>query len=76
MRLVTDDIRGVVSACHAAGAGSKVIIETALRPTKKITACTLAKAASADFVNFDRLRTGGAAADVALCVALSVMRWA
>ena len=26
VRLVSDDIRGVVSACHAAGAGSKVII--------------------------------------------------
>lgn len=51
VRLVTDDIRGVVSACHAAGAGSKVIIETALlTDEEKITACTLAKAAGADFV--------------------------
>lgn len=51
VRLVTDDIRGVVSACHAAGAGSKVIIETALlTDEEKITACTLSKAAGADFV--------------------------
>ena len=51
MRVVPDDIRGVVSACHAAGAGSKVIIETALlTDEEKVTACTLAKAAGADFV--------------------------
>ena len=69
MRLVTDDIRGVVSACHAAGAGSKVIIETALlTDEEKITACTLAKAAGADFVKTSTgFGPGGAtAADVAL----------
>ena len=39
VRLVTDDMRGVVSACHAAGAGSKVIIETSLlTDEEKITA--------------------------------------
>src|SRR4029434_6062099 len=51
VRLVTDDIRGVVSACHASGAGSKVIIETALlTDEEKITACTLSKAAGAGLV--------------------------
>jgi deoxyribose-phosphate aldolase len=60
VRLVTEDIRGVVSACHAAGAGSKVIIETALlTDEEKITACTLSKAAGADFVKtVDGLRPG------------------
>ena len=69
VRLVTDDIRGVVSACHAAGAGSKVIIETALlTDEEKITACTLAKASGADFVKTSTgFGPGGAtAADVAL----------
>lgn len=69
VRLVTDDIRGVVSACHAAGAGSKVIIETALlTDEEKVTACTLAKAAGADFVKTSTgFGPGGAtAADVAL----------
>ena len=60
VRLVTDDIRGVVSACHAAGAGSKVIIETALlTDEEKITACTLAKAAGRGLrEDLDRLRPG------------------
>ena len=69
LRIVTDDIRGVVSACHAAGAGSKVIIETALlTDEEKVTACTLAKAAGADFVKTSTgFGPGGAtAADVAL----------
>lgn len=69
VRLVTDDIRGVVSACHAAGAISKVIIETALlTDEEKVTACTLAKAAGADFVKTSTgFGPGGAtAADVAL----------
>jgi deoxyribose-phosphate aldolase len=69
VRLVTDDIRGVVSACHEADAGSKVIIETALlSDEEKITACTLAKAAGADFVKTSTgFGPGGAtAADVAL----------
>ncbi len=69
VRLVTDDIRGVVSACHAAGATSKVIIETALlTDEEKITACTLSKAAGADFVKTSTgFGPGGAtAADVAL----------
>lgn len=69
VRLVTDDIRGVVTACHAAGAGSKVIIETALlTDEEKVTACTLAKAAGADFVKTSTgFGPGGATAgDVAL----------
>ena len=69
VRLVTDDIRGVVSACHASGAGSKVIIETALlNDEEKVTACTLAKAAGADFVKTSTgFGPGGATAgDVAL----------
>jgi deoxyribose-phosphate aldolase len=69
VRLVTDDIRGVVSACHAGGAGSKVIIETALlTDEEKVAACTLAKAAGADFVKTSTgFGPGGATAgDVAL----------
>ena len=69
VRLVSDDIRGVVSACRAAGAGSKVIIETALlTDQEKVTACTLAKAAGADYVKTSTgFGPGGAtAADVAL----------
>lgn len=69
VRLVSDDIRGVVSACHAAGAGSKVIIETALlSDEEKVTACTLAKAAGADYVKTSTgFGPGGATpADVAL----------
>src|SRR6188472_330 len=69
VRLVSEDIRGVVSACQAAGAGSKVIIETALlTDEEKVTASTLAKAAGADFVKTSTgFASGGAtAADVAL----------
>ena len=69
VKTVTDDIRGVVSACHAANVTSKVIIETALlTDEEKITACTLSKAAGADFVKTSTgFGPGGAtAADVAL----------
>ncbi len=69
VRLVTDDIRGVVSACRASGATSKVILETALlTDEEKVTACTLSKAAGADFVKTSTgFGPGGAtAADVAL----------
>lgn len=69
VRLVTDDIRGVVTACHAAGATSKVILETALlTDEEKVTACTLAKAAGADFVKTSTgFGPGGATvADIAL----------
>jgi deoxyribose-phosphate aldolase len=69
VRLVSEDIRGVVQACHSGGAGSKVIIETALlTDEEKITACTLSKAAGADFVKTSTgFGPGGATAgDVAL----------
>jgi deoxyribose-phosphate aldolase len=49
--LVQSDILGVVCCCKEAGAASKVIIECAfLDEEEKIKACTLAKAAGADFV--------------------------
>lgn len=48
---VREDIAAVVNATHALGARVKVIIETAyLTDAEKIEACTLAKAAGADFV--------------------------
>lgn len=69
VRVVTEDIRAVVSACQESGVTSKVIIETALlTDEEKVTACTLAKAAGADFVKTSTgFGPGGAtAADVAL----------
>ena len=48
---VKSDIAAVVEAAHRAGAIVKVILETAfLDDEQKIAACTLAKAAHADFV--------------------------
>jgi deoxyribose-phosphate aldolase len=69
LRLVERDIEAVASPCREAGALSKVIIEAALlTDDEKITACTLAKAAGADFVKTSTgFAAGGAtAADVAL----------
>jgi deoxyribose-phosphate aldolase len=69
LRLATDDIRAVVGACLERGITSKVILETALlTDDEKVTACTLAKAAGADFVKTSTgFGPGGAtAADVAL----------
>lgn len=69
VRTVTDDIRAVVGACADRGVTSKVILETALlTDEEKVTACTLAKAAGADFVKTSTgFGPGGAtAADVAL----------
>lgn len=69
VRLAGDDIRAVVSACLERGVVSKVILETALlTDEEKVTACTLAKAAGADFVKTSTgFGPGGAtAADVAL----------
>jgi len=69
VRLVSDDIRAVVSACAERGVVSKVILETALlTDEEKVTACTLAKAAGADFVKTSTgFGPGGATAgDVAL----------
>jgi deoxyribose-phosphate aldolase len=68
-RTVECDIEAVVGPCREAGAGSKVIIEAALlTDDEKIAACTLAKAAGADFVKTSTgFGPGGATvADVAL----------
>src|SRR5712691_11057466 len=69
LRLVERDIEAVTGPCRACGALSKVIIEVALlTDDEKITACTLAKAAGADYVKTSTgFGPGGAtAADVAL----------
>jgi deoxyribose-phosphate aldolase len=69
LRLVEQDIEGVAAACRACGVTSKVIIEAALlTDDEKVTACTLAKAAGADFVKTSTgFGPGGATvADVAL----------
>ncbi|HXE80188.1 MAG TPA: deoxyribose-phosphate aldolase [Vicinamibacterales bacterium] len=69
LRLVERDIEAVASPARDAGVSSKVIIEAALlTDQEKVTACTLAKAAGADFVKTSTgFGPGGAtAADVAL----------
>jgi deoxyribose-phosphate aldolase len=69
LHLVERDIRGVASACREANVISKVILETALlTQDEKVAACTLAKAAAADFVKTSTgFGPGGATAeDVAL----------
>src|SRR5712691_6985550 len=69
LRVVGCDIESVTTPCRDAGALSKVIIEAALlTDEEKITACTLAKAAGADYVKTSTgFGPGGAtAADVAL----------
>jgi len=69
LRIVERDIEAVTVPCREAGALSKVIIEAALlTDDEKITACTLAKAAGADYVKTSTgFGPGGAtAADVAL----------
>jgi deoxyribose-phosphate aldolase len=69
LELVERDIQGVTRACREGGALSKVIIEAALlSDDEKVTACTLAKAAGADFVKTSTgFGPGGAkVADVAL----------
>jgi deoxyribose-phosphate aldolase len=69
LRLVEQDIACVAGACRDAGVISKVIIEAALlTDDEKVTACTLAKAAGADFVKTSTgFGPGGATvADVAL----------
>jgi deoxyribose-phosphate aldolase len=69
LRLVERDVEAVTSACREAGVLSKVIIEAALlTDDEKVTACTLAKAAGADYVKTSTgFGPGGAtAADVAL----------
>ncbi len=69
LRTVECDIEAVVGPCRQSGAISKVIIEAALlTDEEKITACSLSKAAGADFVKTSTgFAAGGAtAADVAL----------
>jgi deoxyribose-phosphate aldolase len=69
LHLVENDIRAVTSACRESNVLSKVIIETALLTNdEKVMACTLAKAAAADFVKTSTgFGPGGATAeDVAL----------
>lgn len=69
LRIVERDITAVTDPCRACGALSKVIIEAALlTDDEKVTACTLAKAAGADYVKTSTgFGPGGAtAADVAL----------
>jgi deoxyribose-phosphate aldolase len=69
LRTVERDIDAVVEPCRQCGTTSKVIIEAALlTDDEKVTACTLSKAAGADFVKTSTgFASGGAtAADVAL----------
>jgi deoxyribose-phosphate aldolase len=69
LRLVERDVEAVAAPCRESGSLSKVIIEAALlTDDEKITACTLAKAAGADYVKTSTgFGPGGATvADVAL----------
>ena len=69
VRAMERDVEAVTAPCRDAGALSKVIIEAAfLTDEEKVTACTLARAAGADFVKTSTgFGTGGATvADVAL----------
>jgi deoxyribose-phosphate aldolase len=69
LRGVERDIEAVTTPCRECGVLSKVIIEAALlTDDEKVTACTLAKAAGADYVKTSTgFGPGGAtAADVAL----------
>jgi deoxyribose-phosphate aldolase len=69
LRVAERDIEAVVAPCREARVLSKVIIEAALlTDEEKVTACTLAKAAGADYVKTSTgFGPGGAtAADVAL----------
>jgi deoxyribose-phosphate aldolase len=69
VRAVERDIEAVTAPCLDCGATSKVIIEAAyLTDEEKVTACTLAKAAGADFVKTSTGfgPSGATVADVAL----------
>jgi deoxyribose-phosphate aldolase len=69
LRVVERDIEAVTAPCRECGVLSKVIIEAALlTDDEKVTACTLAKAAGADYVKTSTgFGPGGATvADVAL----------
>ncbi len=69
LRTVERDIEGVAQSCHEAGVLSKVIIEAALlTDEEKVSACTLAKAAGADYVKTSTgfAKSGATVADVEL----------
>jgi len=69
LRLVERDIEAVTTPCREFGVLSKVIIEAAyLTDDEKVVACTLAKAAGADFVKTSTGfgPSGATVADVAL----------
>jgi len=69
LAVVERDISAVVQPCQEAGRVSKVIIETSLlTDDEKVAACTLAKAAGADFVKTSTGFSGGGATahDIAL----------
>jgi len=69
LRVVERDIEAVTAPCREAGAVAKVIIEAALlTDDEKVAACTVAKAAGADFVKTSTGfgRGGATAHDVAL----------
>ena len=69
LRVVERDIEAVTASCRECGALSKVILEAALlTDDEKVSACTLAKAACADYVKTSTgFGPGGATvADVAL----------
>jgi deoxyribose-phosphate aldolase len=69
LRLVERDIEAVAAPCREAGIVSKVIIEAALlTDDEKVKACTVAKAAGADFVKTSTGfgYSGATPADVAL----------
>jgi deoxyribose-phosphate aldolase len=69
LKTVERDIEAVADTCREGGALSKVIIEAALlTDEEKVTACTLAKAAGADYVKTSTgfARSGATVADVQL----------
>ena len=69
VRTVERDIAAVADTCREGGALSKVIIEAALlTDEEKVTACTLAKAAGADYVKTSTgfAKSGATIADVQL----------
>lgn len=69
LRLVERDIAAVAEACQPCNVISKVIIEAALlTDDEKVAACTLSKAAGADFVKTSTgfAKGGATVADVAL----------
>jgi len=69
LKTVERDIEAVADTCREGSALSKVIIEAALlTDEEKVTACTLAKAAGADYVKTSTgfARSGATVADVQL----------